>query len=156
MSKTFCTVAAATMLAAAAPALSQTLLLDLNTSLPMAATLDNPCTAELEAIAFNGTTQLAQRVWLLPNGNMRLQIAENTSLEGVDSLALLGSMKYIVAGASESDYEFDPVSLSVVQFKKVNRDGLADNFHSALVLAFDPQSLELKLGLEAACDNGLP
>lgn len=156
MSKIFRTLTAAALLAAAGPALSQTLLLDLNTSLPMAATLDNPCTAETEAIAFSGTTQLAQRVWLLPSGNLRLQIAENTALEGVDTLKLLGPMKYVVAGASESDYEFDPVSLSVLQFKKVNSAGLSDNFHSVLVMAFDPENLQVQLGLEAACDNGQP
>lgn len=146
------------LLAAAGSVSGQTLLLDLNTNIPMAATLDNPCTAGPEAIVFQGATALNQRVWLLPDGNLRLQVAESTTLEGVDTLAspLLPANKYVVSGASENDLEFDPGAFSILTFKKVNWDGGIDNFHSVLVMAFDPQQLKLEVKLEGACDNGHP
>ncbi len=157
MTHIFRALMAATILLAAAPASGQTLLLDVNTSVPLWATLDNPCTPEPEAILFQGSTELLQRVWLMPDGNLRLQVAENTALQGVDSLGgLLSGAKYAVAGASQKDLEFNPGAFSLLLFKKVARDGAADNFHSVLVLAFDPQNLHLQLGLEAACDNGQP
>jgi hypothetical protein len=152
---------AAAIVAAAAPAAGQTLLLDLNTTVPLAGTLDNPCTTtQVEAIAFTGSTNLSQRVWLLPNGNMRLQFAETTALEGLDAAAVvpLGGTpaKYTVSAAGAQDLEFAPLALDVLQFKKVARVGTDDNFHSVLVLSFDPQNLKLELKLEGACDNGMP
>jgi hypothetical protein len=124
----------------------------------MAATLDNPCTPQLEGIVLNGSTLLAQRVWLLPDGNMRLQFAESTALEGFDSLAspLATPVKYAVYANGEQDLEFAPLAFEVLQFKKVMRQGSDDMFHSVLVLAFDPQNLKLELKLEGACDNGRP
>jgi hypothetical protein len=151
-------LAAATLLAAATAAAGQTLLLDINQSIPMGGLLDNPCTVEPEAVLFQGATQLTQRVWLLPDGNLRLQVAERTNMEGVNTLAspLAPPLKYVVAADSEYDLEFDPGAFSILNFKKVNRQGVNDNFHSVLVLAFDPQKLRLELKLEGACDNGMP
>lgn len=151
-------LAAAAAMGAAVPAVGQVLLLDLNTSVPLAAAMDNPCTAEVESIAFQGSTALAQKVWLMPQGTLRLQVAEQTSMQGVDTAAtLLGSgAKYVVNAAGERDVEFDPMALGLVMFKKVMRDGANDQFHSLLVLDFDPQTLQLKVSLEAACDNGQP
>jgi hypothetical protein len=149
---------AAAILAAAAPAAAQVLLLDANLNLPLVATLDNPCTPQPEAILFQGSTALAQRVWLLPNGNLRLQFDETTALNGVDTLGgLLGTpAKYAVSGTSTQDLEFAPLSFSVLRYKKVVREGTLDNFHSVLVLTFDPQNLRLQVNLEPACDDGLP
>jgi hypothetical protein len=151
---------AAAVVTLAAPAMGQALLLDLNATVPLAATLDNPCTTETEAILFKGNTNLAQRVWLMPSGNLRLQFAETTSLEGVDSLAssslLAPSVKYAVFSSGRQDLEFEPIAFEVLQFKKVMREGTDDMFHSVLVLAFDPQNLRLDLKLEGACDNGQP
>jgi hypothetical protein len=151
-------LAVAVTMMVAAPAVGQVLLLDLTTSVPLAAAMDNPCTAETEAIAFQGATELTQKVWLMPVGTLRLQVAERTAMQGSDTLAtLLGSgAKYVVDAAGSRDVEFDPVALSLVMFKKVTREGSADNFHSALVMDFDPQTLRLNLSLEAACDNGQP
>jgi hypothetical protein len=153
--RAFATVAIAV---AAIPAAAQTLLLDLSpTTIPLAATLDNPCTPQLEAIAFQGTTSFSQRVWLMPDGDIRLQFAENTALQGQNALALLGTPnKYVASGAAQQDFEFAPMGLSVLQYKKVTSDGLADNFHAVLVLDFDPQNLRLELKLEAQCDDGRP
>jgi hypothetical protein len=152
------TFTAAALLAAAAPAAAQTLLLDVNLNLPLAATLDNPCTPQTELIAFTGSTALAQRVWLLPSGNLRLQFEETTSISGVDTLGGLlgGGARYSASGTSVQDIEFAPLSFSVLQYKPVTRTGAVDNFHSVLVLVFDPQNLRLQLKLEAACDNGMP
>jgi len=159
MTKTLRTLAAALLAAGALPAAGQTLLLDVNLTLPLAAVLDNPCTPQVEAIAFTGTTALAQRVWLLPDGNLRLQFDETTSISGVNTLGGLlggGAAKYAVSGSSVQDLEFSPLSFSVLRYKKVVREGTADNFHSVLVLAFDPQNLRLQLSLEPACDDGMP
>jgi hypothetical protein len=151
---------AAAILAAPASAFGQVLLLDVTATVPMAGILDNPCTAQAEAIAFKGNTDLAQRVWLLPDGNIRLQFAEVTALEGLDSAAatslLAPPVKYAVAAGGHQDFEFEPGALSVLQFKKVVREGVDDNFHSVLVLDFDPNNLKLELKLEGACDNGMP
>jgi len=148
-------LAAASVLAAA-PAAGQTLLLDVTTTLPLAAALDNPCTATPEAIAFTGSTNLAQRVWLMPDGKLRLQYAESTAMQGQEP-GLLTSVTYAVSGTSERDLEFDPMAFEILDFKKVGRTaGTDDNFHSVLVLAFDPQNLQLQLKLEGACDNGMP
>jgi hypothetical protein len=148
---------AAAVLAAAAPAMGQTLLLDVpDTVIPLAATLDNPCTLQPEAIVFKGSTTLAQRVWLMPDGNVRLQFAETTTMEGSDATAglLTAPVKYTVSGFGMQDLEFVPDQLSVLQYKKVA--GTSDDFHSVLVLDFDPQNLKLDLKLEGACDNGMP
>lgn len=150
-------MAAAGLITAALPAAAQTLLLDLNTNVPLAATLDNPCTPEVEAIAFSGMTQLMQRVWLMPTGTLRLQFAENTSLTGTDAVGgLLGGAgkTYTVSGGGAKDYEFTPEGFAILRFKKVG--GTTDNFYSVLVMAFDPQNLGLQLGLEAACESGMP
>jgi len=61
-----------------------------------------------------------------------------------------------VSAPGQQDLEIDPFELEILQFKKVARAGSDDNFHSVLVLAFNPQSLQLQVGLEAACDNGQP
>lgn len=150
------TIAAAAGVLVAAPAIAQVLLLDVNTTVPLAAAMDNPCTPEVETIAFQGTTELAQRVWLLPDGSFRLQVGERTAMQGVDTAALLGTgSKYALDAVGQRDLEFSPGSLSLVMFKKVSH-AVADNFHAALVMAFDPQRLHLQLGLEPACDNGQP
>jgi hypothetical protein len=158
MTHIFRATTAAALLAAALPAAGQTLLLDTNLTLPLAAVLDNPCTPTVEAIAFTGNAAVAQRVWLMPDGNLRLQFDETTSLSGVNTLGGLlgGGAKYSVGGNSVQDIEFSPLSFSVLKYKKVAREGATDNFHSVLVLAFDPQNLGLQLSLEAACDNGQP
>jgi hypothetical protein len=151
------TLSAAALLAAAVPAVAQVLLLDVNLNLPLAAVLDNPCTTtRVEAIAMQGSTALAQRVWLMPDGNLRLQFNETTTMSGIDTTALLNPTKYSVAGSSVQDLEFSPLSFSVLQFKKVEREGGADDFHSVLVLSFDPANLRLQVGIEPACDNGMP
>ena len=140
----------------AGPALGQTLLLDVTTTLPLAATMDNPCTAAPEAIVFAGTTNLVQRVWLLPDGRLRLQVAEATAMQGQQP-GLLSPVTYAISGTSERDMDVDPVAFELLSFKKVSRSaGLDDNFHSVLVLAFDPQRLQLQAKLEGACDTGLP
>jgi hypothetical protein len=151
--RTFVNLAAAALFVAAAPAGAQVLLADVDTTVPLAATLDNPCTAAAEAIVFQGTAALRQRVWLLPSGNLRLQLAESTSLNGAMPLS---PATYTVSGGSERDLEFDPAGFSMLQFKKVQQAGVTDNFHSVLVMSFDPQSLQIQLGLEGACDNGMP
>jgi hypothetical protein len=145
---------AAAILAAAAPAAGQVLLLDVALKLPLAATLDNPCTPQIEAIAFQGVTDLTQRVWLTAEGNLRLQFAETTAMQGTATTLLGTTAKYVVSGSSAQDLEFAPLSFSVLKFKKV--EGSTDNFHSVLVLGFDPQTLRLELKLEGACDNGMP
>ena len=153
-------LALAALTAASLPAAGQTLLLDVNTTVPLAAVLDNPCTTQTEAIAFSGSAALQQRVYLMPDGRFRLQFAESTSLSGTDTLAALNPLAppapYTVASTGQQDIEVDPWDIEILQFKKVARAGADDNFHSILVLAFDPANLQFKLGLEAACDNGQP
>jgi len=160
MTKIFRMFVAAALLAGAAPALAQTLLLDVTATVPLAAVLDNPCTTAPEAIAFSGSTNLQQRVWLMPDGRLRLQLVEATGLSGLDALAPLNPLApqqpYTVSAPGQQDLEIDPFDLEILQFKKVARAGTDDNFHSVLVLAFNPQSLQLQVGLEAACDNGQP
>jgi hypothetical protein len=151
---------AAALLAGAAPVVAQTLLLDVAVTLPLAGVLDNPCTTATEAIAFTGSTNLQQRVWLMPDGRLRLQFSEATSLSGLNTLApfnpLAPAQPYTVSAPGQQDLEIDPFAIEILQFKKVARAGSDDNFHSVLVLAFDPQNLQLQAGLEAACDNGQP
>jgi hypothetical protein len=153
-------LALAALAAASLPATGQTLLLDVNTSVPLAAVLDNPCTSQAEAIAFSGSTALQQRVYLMPDGRFRLQFAESTTLSGTDTLVALNPLAppvpYTVASTGQQDIEIDPWDIEILQFKKVARTGSDDNFHSILVLAFDPLNLRFQVGLEAACDNGQP
>ena len=160
MIKIFRTFLAAALLSSAVPAVAQTLLLDVTATVPLAAVLDNPCTTALEAIAFTGSTNLQQRVWLMPDGRLRLQFAEATTLSGLNTLApinpLVPAQPYTVSAPGQQDLEIDPFAIEILQFKKVARAGVDDNFHSVLVLAFDPQNLQLQAGLEAACDNGQP
>jgi hypothetical protein len=156
MTHTLRTALAAAALVAAAPALGQTLLLDISTTVPLAAALDNPCTVAPEAIAFTGNTAISQRVWLMPDGKFRLQYAENTAMQGQQAGSLT-PVTYAISGASERDLEVDPVAFEVLSFKKVSRTaGLDDNFYTVLVLSFDPQNLQLRASLESACDTGLP
>lgn len=156
MTKILKSFVSALVISAAAPAMGQTLLLDVSTTVPLAAVLDNACTPELETIAFQGTVDLSQRVWLTPDGLVRLQVAERTAMQGVNTSAgLLGSPKYTFDATGQRDLEFDPVALGLVMFKKVVHPGL-DDFHALLVLDFDPQNLQLKVSLEGACDNGQP
>src|SRR5438270_2547445 len=130
--------ALAAVLLSAIPAYAQILLIDLDQSVPMAATMDNPCSAQTEAIVFTGTTQLAQRVWLMPNGNLRLQIAEQTTMQGQDGAILVGtSPTYAVAGRNIYDLEFVPDSVTLWDYQKVtNSAGVNDNFHSVITLDF--------------------
>ena len=158
MHKIFVTLMSAVSLVGAVPAGAQTLLLDTNLTVPMAATMDDPCSSTVEAIVFQGTTQLAQRVWLLGNGNFRLQIVEQTALQGQDSAILLGtSPTYTVSAPSNIDIEFMPDSVTVWDYKQVTNNGATqDNFHSVLAMDFDPTSLKLNLSLAPACSDGLP
>lgn len=160
MTKIFRVFFALASVAAALPAAAQTLLLDATLTVPLAAVLDNPCTTVPEAIAFSGSANLKQRVYLMPDGRLRLQFAETTSMSGTNTLApanpLAPPAPYTVSSAGEQDLEIDPFDIEILQFKKVARAGSDDNFHSILVLAFSPTNLQLQVGLEAACDNGQP
>lgn len=156
MNRIFLAIAAAAGLVAAVPAAGQVLLIDLSQTVPLAATMDNPCTAQPEAIVLQGTTELSQRVWLMPDGNLRMQIAETTALQGQDGTVLLGgSPVYKVSGGSSIDLEFIPDSVTMWWYKKVtNSAGTQDNFHSVLAVDFDPGTLHLSLSLAPACDDG--
>jgi hypothetical protein len=157
---------AAVTLAAAAPAAAndgmvpapledgEVQLLALDQTVPLAAVLDNPCTAAVEAVAFEGSTHLIQEIRQTPLG-LRLIIWERTFLQGTDTLLLGGSGPiYAVDAVSHPDVEFAPDSVSLYSHKKVL--GTDDNFHAVLVLDFHPSSLQIDLRLEGACDNGLP
>jgi hypothetical protein len=157
MTNIFRAVSAAAMIVAAAPAAGQVLLLDVATTVPMAGTLDNPCTPLPEAIVFSGSTALAQRLWLLPDGNLRLQFYESTAMAGqAVTSPLLPAVKYAFSGEAQQDLVFEPLAISVLQYKKVQQAGASDNFHAVLVLSIDPQNLRVDLKLEGACDNGMP
>jgi hypothetical protein len=156
MNRIFFSLVATAGLVAAVPAVGQTLLLDLSTTVPLAAAMDNPCSVPVEAILLQGTTQLSQRVWQMPDGKLRLQIAEQTSLQGQDRAALV-SPAYAVSAGSIYDVEFIPDSVTIWDYKKVtNTGGTVDSFHSVLQLEFDPGTLKLNLSLAPACDDGLP
>jgi hypothetical protein len=121
--------------------------------------MDNPCTAQVEAILLQGTADLQQRVWLMPDGKLRLQIAEQTALQGTNSAVLLGAVSptYTVSAGSIYDLEFIPDSITIWDYKQVgNSAAILDNFHSVLAIDFDPSSLKVNLSLAPACDNGLP
>jgi hypothetical protein len=140
-----------------APALGQTLLGRINQAIPMVAALDNPCTAQREVIVFEGMTQVQQTVWLMADGNLRLQVAEQTTMQGKDTAVLLGtSPTYGFSGSSNMDAESAAASVSILNYKKVSRSsGTDDNFHSILVIDFDPATLQLNLRIEGACNADL-
>ena len=148
------------MILAAGSASAQTQLLVVDQAVPMAATLDNPCTAAIEAIAFTGTTNLHQEVWLMPGGTTRLVVAETTTLQGSDTALPLGTPgpTYSVAASQTVDAEFNPGAATLYNYKKVvSSDATAsDNFYTVLVVDFDPNSLRLNLGLESSCGDGAP
>src|SRR5687767_10199528 len=157
MTHSFRALSAAALLAAAAPAAGQVLLLDVALTVPMAGVLDNPCTTLPEAITFTGNTELAKRLWLLPDGNLRLQFYENTSLQGLQVTSpLLPPTTYAATGWAQQDFVIEPLAFSVLQYKKVERPGVVDNFHAVLVLNVDPANLGVDVKLEGACDNGMP
>ena len=152
-------VALAVPLLAPAPAHAQvtgTQLLNVKQKVPLAAVLDNPCTAAIEAISFSGTVDLTQEVWKLTNGNLRLIVAEATALKGTDTLLGAASPTYTVNAPSHFDAEFAAMALVVQAYKKVQSTGTADNFHVILSMSFDPKTLQLQLGLLPACDAGRP
>jgi hypothetical protein len=159
MKRIFLALAAAAGLLGTVPALGQTLLVDLSLKVPLAAAMDNPCSAQVEAILLQGTADVQQRVWQMPDGKLRLQIMEQTALQGTDSAVLLGAVSptYSVSAGSIYDVEFVPDSITIWDYKKVgNSAGALDNFHSVLAIDFDPGSLKVNLSLAPACDNGLP
>jgi hypothetical protein len=146
----------AAALVAPAPAGAQVRLLTLDQTVPIAATLDNPCTAVQEAVAFQGTVHLVEEVWQTPTGALRLIVSEETSIQGRDLLVLFGWPLYTAAGTSDADIEALPRSLSIQSYKKVFAQGIDDNFHVVLAMVFDPSTLKIDLGLRGACDAGLP
>lgn len=131
------------------------LLLSLQQTVPLLATLDNPCTPASEAIAFTGATRLTEEVWQMASGNLRLILQEDTSIQGRDTL-LLGGPRYAADGPSSIDLELAPGSVSVFSFKKVLTEAADDNFHTVLVMVFDPSTLNIQVGLAGACDSGQP
>ena len=153
---TLLTVTLALSLFAAAPVSAQTQLLSIQQDVPMAATLDNPCTAGPEAIAFTGTTHINQEVWLMPGGTTRLIVSESTSLSVTDTLLGLASPIYTATGCDEIDAEFNPGAASIYNYKKVINSATQDNFHAIVALDFDPNSLRLNLSLQGACSDGSP
>src|SRR5215213_683675 len=109
---------AALVLLGCAPAFGQTLLGRINQAIPMVAVLDNPCTAQPEIIRFEGTTQVQQTVWLMADGKLRLQVAEQTTMQGKDAAAPLGtSPTYGFSGSSNMDEESVPASVSILSYK---------------------------------------
>lgn len=144
------------MIGMAQPAAAQVQVLGIDQNVPLAATLDNPCTSELEAIAFSGAVHLVQEVWLMPDSRLRLIVQEETRLHGENTAVLppATSPRYSVAGSSKSDVEFAPGAASLMSYKKVVNDVAEDNFHAVLVLAFDPTTYRLDLRLEGACSSG--
>jgi hypothetical protein len=147
----------AVALLAATPAGAQIPLLEVHQNIPMAAVLDNPCTGAAEAIAFQGTTQLSQKVWQLANGNLRLEITEHTAVQGENTAVLLPPRpKYGFSGSGTTDVEFALSAISVMNYKKVVTEAADDNFHGVLELTFDPATLQLQVRLVGACANGQP
>lgn len=142
----------------AMPAAGQVQVLGLDQNVPLAATLDNPCTTEVEAILFSGAVHLVQEVWLMPNSNLRLIVRETTTLQGQQNNLLLGetSPTYAVSAGSRTDAEFVPGAASLMSHKKVSNNVSEDNFHAILVLDFDPATYQLNLKLEGSCSNGEP
>lgn len=138
----------------AGTASAQTQVLNVSQDVPLAATLDNPCTTTVEAIAFTGTTHIDQQVWLGPTGSLRLIVGESASLSGTDTLNAV-SPTYTASGTDSFDAEFAPGAVSIYDAKKVNNSsGAQDNFYVVVQLDFDPTSLKLTPTLTASC--GLP
>jgi len=150
------TLSLALSLFAAAPASAQVQLLSVQQDVPMAATLDNPCTVAPEAIAFTGTTHIDQQVWLMPGGTTRLVVSETTSLSGTDTLLGAASPIYQVSGCDSIDVEFNPGAATLYNYKQVTNSASQDNFHVIVQLDFDPSSLRLTPGLQASCSDGSP
>ena len=153
------TITLAFALLAATPAAAQTRVLNIEQlEVPLAVTLDNPCTAGIEAIAFTGKTLLNQEVWLMPEGRTRLVISESTTLQGTNTAVLFGtpSPTYLASSSNDTDVEFYPGAASLYNYKKVNNSATPDNFYTILNLDFDPNSLRLNLSVSAACDDGSP
>jgi hypothetical protein len=152
----FATVAALCFFAAAPTASAQTQLLNVSVDVPLAATLDNPCTTALEAIAFTGTTHIDQQVWLMPGGTTRLVLGENTSISGKDILRGPLSPNYSAASADLTDVEFNPGAATLYNYKKVINSAGQDNFHVIVAFSSDANSLQLTPALQVACDDGSP
>jgi hypothetical protein len=150
------TVTLALSLFAAAPASAQMQLLNIQQDVPMAATLDNPCTAGTEAIAFTGTTHVNQQVWSMPGGSIRLILGEVTTLSGTDILLGVASPLYTAGGGNETDAEFNPGAASIYNYKQVISSASQDNFHTIVTFDFDPNSLCLNLSLQGSCSDGSP
>jgi hypothetical protein len=148
------TLAVAFALFAVTPASAQTQLLQLEQDVPLAAVVDNPCTSGPETIAFTGTAHITQEVWLMPGGTTRLVVSESSSLTGKDLLLGLLSPTYSSSGADFVDAEFNPGAATIYNYKKVVSSTGQDNFHTIIAVDFDPQSLRLNLGVQAACDDG--
>jgi hypothetical protein len=143
-------------LIAAIPAAAQVQLLNLQADVPIAVTLDNPCTAAPEAIAFTGTTHLNQQVWLMPGGTTRLAVSESTSIQGKNVLVLFGSPTYTGSGADAVDAEFSPGAASIYNYKRVINSATQDTFYAIVQLDFDPASLRLNVSVTGSCDDGSP
>lgn len=152
----FLGVALALSLFAVAPASAQTRILAIEQDIPTTVTLDNPCTAGAELIAFTGNTHLNQEVWLMPGGTTRLIVSESTNLTGKDNLLGLASPIYSAMGCDVIDVEFNPGAATLYNYKKVVSTGGQDNFHTIVALDFDPASLRLGVGVTATCGDGSP
>ena len=131
-----------------------TMLLNVDQDVPLAATLDNPCTSTLEAIVFTGTMHLSQQVYSMPSGTTRLAVAESLNLTGTDTTPLLVSPTYTAGGSNNVDVEFWPGSASLYNYHQVTSTATQDNFHVVVNLDFDPLSLKLSASLGAACSDG--
>jgi hypothetical protein len=115
----------------------------------ISSTLDNPCTAAREAIAFTGGMRLKQQAWTTTDGRYRVLLHETTSIQGKDAA---GNLTY-ASGSSTSDIVYQPTLFTLLIFKKMNTP---DQFHAVFVLDIDPVTGLITVKLEAACDNGLP
>jgi len=141
---------------AAIPASAQVKLLDIQQDVPLAATLDNPCTSAIEAIAFTGTTHLNQQVWMMPGGTTRLIVSESTNIQGINTLMPFGSPTYTGSGADSIDVEFNPGAASIYNAKKVINSASPDPFYAIVSLDFDPASLRMNIGVQSSCSDGSP
>jgi hypothetical protein len=137
---------------------AQTQLLKIEQDIPLAATLNNPCTAANELITFTGWTHLNQEVWLMPGGTTRLVVSDSTTLQGKDSLLpLISSPTYSASGTDSVDVEFSPGAASIYNYKKVvSSSGSQDNFYTVVALDFDPASLRINVSVTAECADGSP
>ena len=140
------------------PASAQVQLLNIHQDVPVAATLDNPCTSAIEAIAFTGTTHLDQQVWLMPGGTTRLAVADSTLIQGTDALVppLIGSPTYTGSGSDAVDAEFNPGAATIYNYKQVTNSANSGVFYVIVQVDFDPGTLQLNVSLSASCDDGSP